>query len=210
MFFTGRTTITIAHRLSTIKHADCIHVMGDGVVLESGTHNELLSKMNGLYARLVHAQELRDTSNNNDGSTDSLIQQTKNTSDLDSKDSSSVYPGADVEKEAADEVPLGRQSTGRSLVSAQLAEKQARGMEERSKDKEYSLTYLFMRMGKINASSRNQYLLGLLAAGSTFNLNYLQLYGTTYSFFMVLCSERGDMACVWHRVWGRCYRVRKS
>ena len=58
---TGRTTITIAHRLSTIKHADCIHVMGEGVVLESGNHNELLNKPNGLYARLVHAQELRDT-----------------------------------------------------------------------------------------------------------------------------------------------------
>ncbi|KAF9230695.1 P-loop containing nucleoside triphosphate hydrolase protein, partial [Melanogaster broomeanus] len=32
----GRTTITIAHRLSTIKDADCIYVMGDGLVLEQG------------------------------------------------------------------------------------------------------------------------------------------------------------------------------
>ena len=39
----GRTTITIAHRLSTIKDADCIFVMGDGLVLEQGTHSELLS-----------------------------------------------------------------------------------------------------------------------------------------------------------------------
>ncbi|KAF9242528.1 P-loop containing nucleoside triphosphate hydrolase protein [Melanogaster broomeanus] len=38
----GRTTITIAHRLSTIKDADCIYVMGDGIVLEQGTHAKLL------------------------------------------------------------------------------------------------------------------------------------------------------------------------
>ncbi len=47
----GRTTFVIAHRLSTIKDADCIYVMEDGKVVESGTHSELLN--NGqLYARL--------------------------------------------------------------------------------------------------------------------------------------------------------------
>lgn len=47
----GRTTFVIAHRLSTIKDADCIYVMEDGKVVESGTHSELLD--NGLlYARL--------------------------------------------------------------------------------------------------------------------------------------------------------------
>ncbi|THH26451.1 hypothetical protein EUX98_g7736 [Antrodiella citrinella] len=147
----GRTTITIAHRLSTIKHADCIHVMGDGVVLESGRHTELLSKPNGLYARLVHAQELRDNSDHDAAGV---------SSGKVSQDGESI----NLEKEAADEIPLGRQNTGRSLASAQLAEKQAKDMGERRKDKEYSLTYLFMRMGKINASSRNQYLLGLTAA----------------------------------------------
>jgi ATP-binding cassette subfamily B protein len=47
----GRTTFVIAHRLSTIKDADCIYVMEDGKVVESGNHSELLSKGN-LYARL--------------------------------------------------------------------------------------------------------------------------------------------------------------
>lgn len=44
----NRTSIVVAHRLSTIKHADCIVVMKDGSIMESGTHNELLIK-NGLY-----------------------------------------------------------------------------------------------------------------------------------------------------------------
>jgi ATP-binding cassette, subfamily B, bacterial MsbA len=45
----GRTTLVIAHRLYTITHADCIHVVEDGAVVESGAHQELLRK-GGPYA----------------------------------------------------------------------------------------------------------------------------------------------------------------
>jgi ABC-type multidrug transport system fused ATPase/permease subunit len=51
----GRTVITIAHRLSTIRDANKIIVIDGGVVAESGTHNELMTK-NGIYAGLHHAQ----------------------------------------------------------------------------------------------------------------------------------------------------------
>ena len=51
-----RTTLVIAHRLSTIEKADRIVVLGEGRVLESGTHDELLVK-NGAYARLHSLQE---------------------------------------------------------------------------------------------------------------------------------------------------------
>ena len=57
----NRTTIVIAHRISTIVNADNILYLQDGVVLESGTHNELL-KYNGSYARMFHLQS--DTSIN--------------------------------------------------------------------------------------------------------------------------------------------------
>lgn len=47
----GKTLIVIAHRLSTVKNADCIYVIKDGAVTESGTHDELL-KNGALYSAM--------------------------------------------------------------------------------------------------------------------------------------------------------------
>ena len=47
----GKTLIVIAHRLSTVKNADCIYVVKDGAIAESGTHADLL-KQNGLYSSM--------------------------------------------------------------------------------------------------------------------------------------------------------------
>jgi ABC-type multidrug transport system fused ATPase/permease subunit len=49
----GRTTLIIAHRLSTIRTADRIIVLDDGMVAESGTHEELLRR-GGIYCTLVN------------------------------------------------------------------------------------------------------------------------------------------------------------
>ncbi len=51
----GRTTLVIAHRLSTIMHADCIHVVENGLIVESGGHDELLCK-GGRYAAFYRLQ----------------------------------------------------------------------------------------------------------------------------------------------------------
>jgi ABC-type multidrug transport system fused ATPase/permease subunit len=55
----GRTVVTIAHRLSTIRDADLIIVVAEGVVAESGNHDELMAK-NGIYADL-HRTQFEDT-----------------------------------------------------------------------------------------------------------------------------------------------------
>ncbi|TAK88878.1 ABC transporter ATP-binding protein [Patescibacteria group bacterium] len=51
-----RTAIVIAHRLSTIMGADQIVVMKDGAVAETGNHDSLSAKQDGLYAKLVSLQ----------------------------------------------------------------------------------------------------------------------------------------------------------
>ncbi|XP_068663118.1 ABC transporter B family member 21-like [Aristolochia californica] len=51
-FMVNRTTIVVAHRLSTIKDADLIAVIKDGMIVEKGKHEALISK-NGVYASLV-------------------------------------------------------------------------------------------------------------------------------------------------------------
>jgi ATP-binding cassette subfamily B protein len=51
----GRTSFVIAHRLSTIRDCDKIMVIGDGVVKESGSHDELI-KRRGRYYKLYMAQ----------------------------------------------------------------------------------------------------------------------------------------------------------
>ncbi|MCH91710.1 ABC transporter B family member 19-like, partial [Trifolium medium] len=61
----GRTTVVVAHRLSTIRNVDSIAVIQQGVVVETGTHEELFAK-GGTYASLIRFQEMvgnRDFSN---------------------------------------------------------------------------------------------------------------------------------------------------
>ncbi|KAL8471565.1 hypothetical protein ACS0TY_028991 [Phlomoides rotata] len=62
----GRTTVVVAHRLSTIRNVDSIAVIQQGQVVETGTHEELISKA-GAYASLIRFQEMignRDLSTN--------------------------------------------------------------------------------------------------------------------------------------------------
>lgn len=54
----GRTTIIVSHRLTSLKIADLIHVIDQGRVIESGTHQELLA-LDGYYAHLNYLQEMQ-------------------------------------------------------------------------------------------------------------------------------------------------------
>ncbi|KAI0061382.1 P-loop containing nucleoside triphosphate hydrolase protein [Artomyces pyxidatus] len=142
----GRTTITIAHRLSTIKDADCIYVMGEGVVIEHGKHAELLRDESGAYSRLVAAQKLREQKEEEDSVDDT---------------SEKLGNPVDIEKEAADEIPLGRRDTRRSLASEIVEQRKREQTEQKT---EYSLLYLFKRMGAINKSEWKRYTLGIIAS----------------------------------------------
>lgn len=52
----GRTSIIIAHRLATIVNADKIVVMDKGIIVEEGTHKELINKQKGYYKKLYDSQ----------------------------------------------------------------------------------------------------------------------------------------------------------
>lgn len=159
----GRTTITIAHRLSTIKDADVIYVMGDGLVLESGTHNELLSS-DGAYTRLVQAQKLREAQ--------------EAQLDIDETPDGSITAEKDMEKAAREEIPLGRRNTGRSLASEILERKRAE--TEGQKKGDHSLPYLFKRMGLILRDQWSKYIIGAIFASLT---------GTVYPAFGVVYAK---------------------
>ena len=51
----GRTVFVIAHRLSTVRNADAIMVLDHGVIIERGSHEELLNKK-GRYYQLYNGQ----------------------------------------------------------------------------------------------------------------------------------------------------------
>lgn len=57
--FKGRTSIIIAHRLATVRSADRILVVQKGVIVEDGTHDQLIAQQ-GMYAKL-YAHQLIDT-----------------------------------------------------------------------------------------------------------------------------------------------------
>jgi ABC-type multidrug transport system fused ATPase/permease subunit len=53
----SRTSFIIAHRLSTIRNADQVLVLHNRRIIESGTHDQLMSKSDGFYAKLYGMQD---------------------------------------------------------------------------------------------------------------------------------------------------------
>ncbi|XP_048193780.1 ATP-binding cassette sub-family B member 5 [Perognathus longimembris pacificus] len=75
----GRTTIVVAHRLSTIRGADLIVTIKDGMVVEKGTHAELIA-MQGLYYSLAMSQDIKKVDENTESMTCSAERDTNTAS----------------------------------------------------------------------------------------------------------------------------------
>jgi ATP-binding cassette, subfamily B (MDR/TAP), member 1 len=150
--------------------------MGDGVILEQGKHEELLRNEDGPYARLVIAQRLRET---------------REVVDIDDRDvmgqgSDQIVEVADVEKQILEEARLGRSKSQPSLASEVIKQREAQNPGKR--EKEYSMFYLFKRMGIINKAAWKSYLFGtLFSIGASALLHLLEL-----SAFLTLVSQRLD------------------
>lgn len=138
--------------------------MGEGVVLESGTHDELLRR-EGAYARLVAAQRLREARVEEDDS-----------------GSSTADDAEDIEKAVREEAvaPMRRSST-RSLASEVIEKNKQQQQQERKKD--YGLVYLFKRIGSLNPPGYRQYFIGSCAAICT---------GMVYPVFGIVYAKALD------------------
>ncbi|KAF8652628.1 hypothetical protein AX16_004289 [Volvariella volvacea WC 439] len=139
----GRTTVVIAHRLSTVKDADLIYVLGEGMLVESGTHNELLEK-GGAYKRLVEAQQLRETRSDGQG-----------------VGSSGTATPSVLEEGKESRPQHGRRA---SVSAASVTSSKFNIAKKETKVVDYSLWYLFMRLGKLVPECWWMYGIGMLGA----------------------------------------------
>lgn len=107
-----RTLISIAHRLSTIKNADNIIVMNSGLIVEQGTHLELMA-LDGAYASMVRLQNIEAKKNDDTPSLTSTAR-----GDVDEKDSileakpKAILEDTDKEDEKKEESPESGSNAG--------------------------------------------------------------------------------------------------
>jgi len=170
--------------------------MGSGQVIESGTHTDLLSR-EGHYAKLVAAQKLResDEKSTNDVDKDISVDSTRplRTTTRNSGRSRSIDRDR-YDLEAAQEVPLTRKDTPHSFASAILNRNRTSPSEQST---EYSLPYLFKRMGILNRGAFPLYVLGSLAAICT-GANY-PAFGIVFSRAVTAYQVTGAPSALSHR-----------
>ncbi|KAK9465451.1 P-loop containing nucleoside triphosphate hydrolase protein [Lipomyces arxii] len=161
----NRTTIVIAHRLSTIKDANTIVVMNRGVILETGTHDELIAKR-GEYYGLVQTQNVEHDIEKTfeqaeiiDGvEVDSVEEMLDEKAVLDGEvQSESEESSTSMDKETS-RLLLSRTKTARSISSAI-----ASNMVEET-EKQYTVKELFFFLYDL---SRPEAKLNLIALGFT-------------------------------------------
>lgn len=176
----GRTTITIAHRLSTIKNADNIVVMGKGIILETGTHKQLLAR-GGAYAQLVDAQKIR-----------------ANVAETDKIDEEEEQMIA-LRKMASRERPSGLEKrNSRTSITSLILRKRDLEMAAQGKEKMPNLFYLLYRLGKLNKEHiLPLYIPGFIAsaaAGGAYPA-FAILFGKALNNFAKCSNLEKGMAC---------------
>ncbi|XP_071802901.1 ATP-dependent translocase ABCB1-like isoform X2 [Asterias amurensis] len=163
----GRTTIVIAHRLSTIRNADMICAFKEGIIVEQGTHAELMTLEGGIYQNLVQLQsrkeekpekpkeELEDEDEDEDEkkTNETKVQQIENTPLIDGND-------------------LNRSDSKRGSVKglkrmmSNISSHSVSSKKDEKKEEEELLKYFsFGRIMKMNSPEWCYIIMGSIAAG---------------------------------------------
>lgn len=171
----GRTVIAVAHRISTIQHAHCIFVLGEGQLIEQGTHAELLRNEQGAYAQLVLGQRLREAQEKDGLEVKDSKGVSRSVTPLPSVGGSEEIETEIGTKVRAEKLPYVEELKGRTKPTTSVGETK----------REYSGWELFKRMAKINQDVRNVYLLGIVAAIGAFSVAFARLPLLTRSMYQL-------------------------
>ncbi|KAI0652270.1 multidrug resistance protein 1 [Trametes meyenii] len=188
----GRTTITIAHRLSTIRDADRIFVMSQGVILESGTHSELLREEDGPYSLLVKAQRLRDS-----GGAVSVHEADEAGLRIQEDEEKGVKTHTTLE-----EVPSFPRQKPEAPESSHFNMSMLQGQGGKAQG-EYSMVSVFLRLAHLNRDSWKQYLVGSIGAmanGAAYPCAGIIFANSIIGFSDVTDAQRrtdGDRNALW-------------
>lgn len=162
----GRTTITVAHRLSTIASADKILVMGNGRLLEAGTHKDLTADPSSAYSQLVEAQKLVAEKQKEESAGEAEAEEEENDGNGHAeKDplSNQLTRTQSSNSSTPEMSEVERKTTGRSIASEILAEK-GEHVEEDDGGSKHGMIWLARRCYKINREYKWLYLAGFLAS----------------------------------------------
>ncbi|XP_046390861.1 ATP-dependent translocase ABCB1-like isoform X2 [Ischnura elegans] len=187
----GRTTIVVAHRLSTVRDADVIYAMKNGVVVESGSHQELMA-LSGLYYSLVMTQAAIEEEENQ--MSDNAVE------DLNEK-SFNRQESYDAEKGISSPSERKRNSTNRSSLSIAGS---LHGDPELDKlqeevEKAKSVDVSVWRLFKLNSPEWPSLALGLFGCaicGSIMPV-FAYFYGEIFSTFTLTGEALKQAALFW-------------
>ncbi|CAG8680719.1 40345_t:CDS:2 [Gigaspora margarita] len=175
----GRTTIVIAHRLSTIRNATKIVVMNKGVIVEMGTHKELMDKK-GPYFNLVEAQQInqalsteKDSESQEDEDELFNTKNNKNKNDIPEEDNQ-----------------ITRVITNKSVSSAFLSKQKADIEKGMKHEEDYTTWELLKKIAYINKPEFFMLFVGLLAA--IVSGGVYPVFAIIFSSIIQAFSEQGD------------------
>jgi ATP-binding cassette subfamily B (MDR/TAP) protein 1 len=192
------TTVSIAHRLSTIKNCSHIHFLKLGIVVESGTHSELMAKQGDYYAQ-VRTQEAGHEEEKKDSQASPLTVEEVNSSDVQAVTGVTMQE-ASKESDKKDETAgaegkLERQVSPDGIMTD---EEKMKARLEKLKEEKYSPP-----LGRLLQMSRPEWfafplaILGPLMSGSGMPLMGYLLSQAIGDFYIPVKDDRIDAINKW-------------